>query len=150
MINVKKGPAHSLYQSDFVGATKDGEGVVAGMLVRRDTDGSIVKGVSSAANAAKERLGFAINNQTDSDSLSSRKIAAYSLDGASVIGTDQVTGTLNAVNFPVGAEIAPDAANAGFVKIAGSGDRVIGEVDSVEEIFVGQKAVTLLYIKVRV
>ena len=94
MINIKKGTAHSLQQSDKIGNAKSGEAVVAGMLVRIDSNGDVVKGVS--AQGVADTLGFAINNQTDGDVLESGKIGFILLDGNSVIETDQASSAITA------------------------------------------------------
>lgn len=83
MINVKKGNAHSLHQTDKLGVVS---GVItAGALVSFDhaTD------VANATNASKI-VGFAINNSTDSDVIGAgNKLGGYLLDGGSIIETDQ-------------------------------------------------------------
>lgn len=83
MINVKKGNAHSLHQTDKLGVVS---GVItAGALVSFDhaTD------VANATNASKI-VGFAINNSDDSDVIGAgNKLGGYLLDGGSIIETDQ-------------------------------------------------------------
>ena len=129
MINVKKGSAHSLQQSDVRGLAKASEGVVAGMLCRINASGQVVKGPTNAA-AADDLLGFAINNQTDGDVIESKKIALYLLDGSSVLETDQADATINLTNYPVGTRLGAGA-TAGKVRAWESGDRVIGYVEGV-------------------
>ncbi|RTL07839.1 hypothetical protein EKK58_01440 [Candidatus Dependentiae bacterium] len=128
MINIKKGTAHSLQQSDKIGNAKAGEAVVAGMLVRIDSNGDVVKGVTSQGVA--DTLGFAINNQADGDVLESGKIGFILLDGNSVIETDQASSAITAGNFPVGTRLAGDLAT-GQVKAWASGDRIIGYVEGI-------------------
>lgn len=128
MINIKKGTAHSLLQSDKVGNAKANEAVVAGMLVRIDSNGDIIKGVASQGVA--DTLGFAINNQTDGDVIESGKIGYIMLDGNSVIETDQTDTTINASNYPIGTRLAGDT-TTGKVKAWASGDRVVGYVEGI-------------------
>lgn len=132
MINLKKGTAHSLQQSDIVGNAKAAEGVVAGMVVRLDTSNNVVKGPSDAA-ALNDLLGFALNSQTDGDVVNSGKLGYLKLDGQSTVEIDQacVTGTITAANFPVGNRISADPANLGKVRVWQTGDRVIGYVDGI-------------------
>lgn len=146
-IQVIKGPAHSLKQTDFVGKAKANEGVVAGMLVRKNANGEIVKGVSGQATAVDDLLGFAVTNQDEGDAIESGKIGVYALDGASIIATDQVTGTLNTTTFPIGSRVAPDPSNAGKVRAWQSGDRVIGTVVDIRNVYIGQTPVGMLAIK---
>lgn len=131
MINIKKGTAHSLSQSDLVGKAKAAEAVVAGMLVHIDSSGDIIKGVTSQGVA--DTLGFAINNQTDGDVIESGKIGYLLLDGNSVIETDQAAATINASNYPVGTRLAGDT-TTGLVKAWASGDRVIGYVEGIRSL----------------
>ena len=134
MINAKKGSAHSLGQTDKTGTAKASEGVVAGMVVRINTSGQVVKGPSSAA-ADDDLLGFAIQTQTDGDVIESGKISMYSLDGSSVLETDQSSVTINTTNYVVGARVAADfAGTLGAVKPWATGDRVIGWVEGVREL----------------
>lgn len=132
MINVKKGSAHSLQQTDKVGLTKASEGVVAGMVCRINASNEVVKGSTNAA-ATDDLLGFAINNQTDGDVIESGRIALYLLDGSSVIETDQSTAAINTTNYVVGARVAA-IASTGMVRPWVSGDRVIGHVEGVRDL----------------
>jgi len=139
MINAKKGPAHSLQQTDFVGNAKTGEAVVAGMLVRLDSNGDIVKAGAAASATATDAVnaslyGFAANNQTDGDVIESGKIGAYALDGASVIETDQAVATITTGNYPVGTQIIPDATATGLVRAYVANGKVIGTVESIRNI----------------
>lgn len=147
MINIKKGTAHSLTQSDFVGLAKANEGVDAGMVVRIDSSGNMVKGPTNAA-AADDRLGLAITTQSQGDAIASGKISAYALDGNSVIGTDYVTGSLS--SFAVGQRVSADPTNLGNVRAWQTGDRIFGYVDSVSDVYVGFTAHQLLFIKLAV
>ncbi len=131
MINVKKGTAHSLQQSDKVANAKSGEAVVAGMLVHIDASGDCIKGVTSQGVA--DHLGFAINNQTDGDVLESGKIGYIVLDGNSVIETDQTAAAITAGNYPVGTRLA-GGTTTGLVKAWESGDRVIGYVEGIRSL----------------
>lgn len=131
MINIKKGTAHSLQQSDRVGTAKAAEAVVAGMLVRIDSNGDVVKGVTSQGVA--DTLGFAINNQADGDVIESGKIGVLLLDGNSVIETDQAAAAITAGNYPIGTRLAGDT-TTGNVKAWASGDRIIGYVEGIRSL----------------
>jgi hypothetical protein len=131
MINVKKGTAHSLQQSDLRGKAKAAEAVVAGMLCNINTSGEVIKGVTSQGVA--DLLGFAINDQTAGDVIESGKIALYALDGNSVIETDQAAADITTSNYPVGTRLAGDT-TTGLVKAWASGDRVVGYVEGIREL----------------
>ncbi|NBQ67458.1 MAG: hypothetical protein EBU46_00970 [Nitrosomonadaceae bacterium] len=131
MINVKKGTAHSLQQSDLRGKAKSGEAVVAGMLCNINTSGEVIKGVTSQGVA--NLLGFAINDQTDGDVIESGKIALYALDGNSVIETDQAAADITSSNYPVGTRLA-GSTTTGLVKAWESGDRIIGYVEGIRSL----------------
>jgi len=113
MINVKKGVAHSLAQSDIRGWQQ--AGIVAGMIVNVDTNGYVNPGVSYTSGGAAGLRGFAINTSAvgtyagDGDVQESNKIAVYTLDGHSIIETDQTDttqdGALNSTTYPVGTAI---------------------------------------------
>lgn len=159
MINKRKGNAHSLAQTDIIGAVKTGEGVVAGMLVQKNTNGEIVKVAkldNSTRGSATNRIsttaliGFAFVDQTDGDSIESGKLAAYALDGGSVIETDKFTGTFTAAD--IGKPVVQDGSTGadGYVTVvaAGTTERIIGTVyDAPRTIYKGQTAVTVLPIK---
>lgn len=130
MINVKKGSAHSLQQSDRVGLAKASEGVVAGMICRINTSGQVVKGATDEV-AADDLLGFAINNQTDGDVIESGKISLYLLDGSSVIETDQSTTAITLANYPIGSRVSVLEDGSGMVKPWDASARVIGYVEGV-------------------
>ena len=123
MINIVKGTAHSLAQSDITGtvysAAATGQ-VTAGMCVGIDTSGYVLKATSSVAC-----LGFAINNYTDGDVIESGKVGIYMLDGNSVIETDQYT--VGTAAPAVGGLVYADV-NGGTGKItdASSSNKVIG------------------------
>lgn len=96
MINFKKGPALSLHQVNYVGKPDLNDenlpatGIVAGMVVRVNTDTTI--GVGSTGTPAVDKatlFGFAINNQNSGDVIEAGVIGVYALDGSSVIETDQ-------------------------------------------------------------
>lgn len=135
MINIKKGTAHSLQQSDKIANAKTGEAVTAGMLVHIDSSGDCIKGVtgSSGTYALADLVGFAVNNQTDGDVLESGKIGFYLLDGNSVIETDQAAATITAANYPVGTALT-GSGTAGTVKTWAAGDRIIGYVEGIRSL----------------
>lgn len=153
MINVKKGTGHSLSQSDWRGkGTVDPitrvftPVVVAGQVVSR-TGGvdAIVLGVGTIG----DQIGFAVTNSVEGDAIESGKIGAYALDGNSVIETDQVLETINTTNFPYGAPVyaVVGGSNAGLVSKLASSNVLVGRVDGIRTIFVGQTPHTLLGIK---
>lgn len=116
MINVKKGTAHSLQQSDVRGTNPGG--VTAGQLCYITNAGAVAKVPSSGGATFVGIRGFAINNSTDGDVLESGKIALYTLSGSSVIETDQVDsndGALNSTTYPVGTPLYPSIVTAGLV-----------------------------------
>lgn len=135
MINIKKGTAHSLSQSDKIGNAKAGEAVVAGMLVHIDSNGDIVKGVSGSTGSygVADLLGFAIQDQTSGDVIESGKLGFYSLDGNSVIETDQAAAAITAANYPVGTALT-GSGTAGTVKTWTAGDRIIGYVEGIRSL----------------
>jgi hypothetical protein len=153
MINVRKGTAHSLAQTDFIGAAYTGEGVVAGMLVQKDTSGN-VRIITSASNfdTAHDvgQVGFAVTNQDEGDAIESGKIGVYGLDGDSVLETDQFTGTYTVAD--IGKSVVFDGTAAGQVKAVAHGAvgtaRVLGTVyDAPRNIFVGFSPIEVLPIK---
>jgi hypothetical protein len=133
MINFKKGPALSLHQVNYIGKAKAGEAVEAGMVVRLNGDGEVVKG-STASTSKTDLLGFAINDQTDGDVIESGKIGVFALDGASVIETDKAAAAINSTNYPVGTQLTAVASTGNVAVANGTTDRVIGQVEGIREI----------------
>ena len=132
MINVKKGTAHSLQQSDLRGNAITG--VIAGSVVHVDSTGTIALG----GNGSTGLRGLAINNSIDGDVIESGKIALYTFDGNSVIETDQTDtdadGALNASTYPVGTPLYASTNMVGTVTKTGSvqaNGPVIGWVEGV-------------------
>lgn len=159
MINVRKGTHHSLLQTDFTGNAKTGEGVVAGMLVYKDTSGDIVK-VPKLDNATRGSatnkinstavIGFAITNQAEGDAIASGKISVYALDGGSVIETDQYTGTFTIAD--IGKPVVQDSSSGANGKVTvvamNTTEKILGTVyDAPRVVYVGQTPYTLLPIK---
>ena len=133
MINFKKGPALSLHQVNYVGKAVAGQNIEAGHVVRLNDNGGVVevlKGAAASTAALDAIYGFAINNQADGDVIESGKIGVYALDGATVVETDK-TGdvAITSSNFPLGSLVSVDV--DGNVKIAGEGDKVIGQVEGI-------------------
>lgn len=132
MINFKKGPALSLHQVNYIGSAKTGEGVKAGMIVRINEDGQVVRGTDD--DTEKGYLyGFAINSQDAGDVIESGKIGVYALDGASVIETDQFIDQ----TYDVGAlvtvhEAEAPSEDAGKITLVTNPatQRVIGQVEA--------------------
>jgi hypothetical protein len=124
MINVKKGNAHSLHQTDFratnpnpTGYGSGGTVITAGELVYNNA-GTIAAVPASGGATFVGLKGFAINNSYDGDAIESQKIGAYALDGSSIIETDQVDstdGTLNLTTYPIGTPLYPSVNTAGLV-----------------------------------
>ena len=131
-LNIKKGTAHSLQQSDKIGNAKAGAAAVAGMLVHIDSNGDIIKGVSGSSGTfgVGDLIGFAIQTQTDGDVLESGKLGYYQLDGNSVIETDPAAAALTAGNYPVSPALTGHG-TAGTVQTAAAGDKVIGYVEGI-------------------
>jgi hypothetical protein len=130
MLNVRKGTLHSLAQADMVGYQQPG--IVAGMIVNIDSNGYVNAGAqptnSVTSGGSVGVRGFAINTSAqpttnvaiqqalpqysysgDGDVLDSNKISVYTLEGNSIIETDQVdpadNGGVAAINssvYPVG------------------------------------------------
>jgi hypothetical protein len=133
MINVKKGPAHSLGQADLRGNSVSG--VYAGMIAHVDSSGNIVLGGDGTTGLR----GLAINNSNDGDVIESGKIALYSLDGASVIETDQIDtgvgGAITAANYPVGTALYASQTTAGLIgKVSTDAGNIIGWVEGVRSL----------------
>jgi hypothetical protein len=132
MINIKKGTAHTLQQSDRRGKIRAGEGVVSGMLVNVNLTEEVVKGL--AGNGGADGIhGFALNSQTDGDVIESGTIGVLLLDGNSVVETDQVTGTINAANFPIGAPVSIDGVT-GKVKAGVATEMGVGVVEGIRQL----------------
>lgn len=137
MINFKKGPALSLHQVNYIGKAKSGEGVVAGMVVQIDaTTGEVVKPTIAGSVADKAKLfGFAINNQDSGDVIESNAIGVYALDGASVVETDQVVGTIDAGTYPVGTLLKVQTGTGKLEAAATNYDgKIIGQVEGIRSI----------------
>jgi hypothetical protein len=149
MINFRKGTGHSMQQSDFIG-TAAGNDIVAGMLVQKNATGEIEKADTVTTAADNGLLGFAITNEDEGDAIESGKIGCISLDGNSVIETDQFTdGPYTAAD--VGKAVIVSATD-GMVKAVAHGSvgtaRILGTVyDAPRSIYVGWTATTVLPIK---
>jgi hypothetical protein len=133
MINVKKGIAHSLAQADLRGTNPNpaqygtGTALTAGSICNIDTTGYVNLG-QTVTGGSIGLHGFAINNSYDGDAIESQKIALYSLDGISIIETDQVdllgdngsttvAWALNSTNYPVGTPLYISTAHPGLVSL---------------------------------
>ena len=119
MINVRKGTAHSLQQSDVRGY--DSGSIVAGMICNLGNDGYIYKGNENNTGDSHGLIGFAINNSTDGDAIESGKVGLYTLDGNSIVETDQVdlatdsASSINLTDYPIGTMLFASDANRGLV-----------------------------------
>ncbi len=153
MINIRKGNAHSLQQTDFIGTIKSGEDIVAGMLVRKNSSGEMVKVTTLTTAEDSGVVGFAVTTQSEGDAIESGKIGALALDGGSVIETDQVTTSLSGLTAAdIGKAVVADGSTAGKVKVVAHGgvstSRVIGVVYDVPRyIYVGFTGTLVLPIK---
>ncbi len=133
MINVKKGPAHSLAQSDVRGTAISG--VTAGMVCYvdgTDNPGYIAKGAVPLNKTGI--LGFAINDSTDGDVIESGKIALYTLDGSSVIETDQCKETVNTTNYPIGKPVYAEVTTGLVTNVATGQAGPIGWVEGIRSL----------------
>lgn len=136
MINVKKGTAHSLQQSDLRGTAT--ANIAAGMLCYISSTGATTATPATTYSNLGPR-GFALNSSGDGDVIESGKIALYSLDGNSIIETDMVdltgdsTTAISLTDYPLGTPIYASQAAAGKVsKLAtGTPGAVIGWVEGV-------------------
>lgn len=160
MVNVRKGSAHSLSQTDFVGTADPDTNIVAGQLVYLNGSTGEIELVAKLNNSTRgsatnkitnsELIGFAITTQAEGDAIESGKIGVYALDGGSVIETDKFSGTYSASD--IGSAVVQDA-NGGAdgnvtVVSPGTAERIIGVVYAAPRvIYVGQTAVTVLPIK---
>lgn len=133
MINIRKGQAHSLLQTDRVGSVVASEGVIAGMVVKFDptanTNAGGIKKVASVSDAGL--VGFALNNQNDGDVYASGKLGYYLLDGDSVIETDQIQAapTVACTAAAIGAFVIPSTTAGKFnIVNAVTTERVLGKV----------------------
>jgi hypothetical protein len=132
MINIVKGNGLTLNQSDIAGNVKANEGVVAGMVCHIGIGGDAGKVLKGAA--ADRLVGFAVNNQSDGDVISSGKIGLLLLDGSSVIETDQAAATINSTNYVVGDVLYAETGNTGKVTTANTSGVVVGTVYGVRSI----------------
>jgi len=166
-INVRKGNAHSLAQTDFTGSLKASEGVIAGHLVYKNSNGEIelVNKLDNATRASAGNkignsalIGFAVTTQDEGDAIESGKIGVYALDGGSVIETSFVSGITGLTASDVGKPVVQDtsAGSDGYVSVSTdsaittSAERIIGTVYDIPRIiYVGQTAVTMLPIKLK-
>jgi hypothetical protein len=130
MINIRKGQGHSLLQTDLVLPVTTGVTVVAGMVVSPNTStGSIQLGGS-----ASSLFGFAVNSSTDSDVLAAGSIGMITLDGDTVVETDQVYDAITSGNFPLGAPVYPQTGNTGLVTMTNTVAKVLGYVYSIRQL----------------
>jgi hypothetical protein len=162
MLQIIKGTGHSLAQTDFIGNVKAAEidsnaplGIVAGMLVQKEqTTGDVTK-IDTYINATETYglVGFAITNQVEGDAIASGKIGVLALDGGTVIGTDQYTGTVTSAD--IGKAVVADGSGTtakGKVKVVtwanADTSRIVGTVyEAPRTVYVGFTAVTVLPIK---
>jgi hypothetical protein len=148
MINIKKGPAHSLGQSDVRGKWDGSTAFVAGQVAFIDSTGTVQKGFPVGTTTQVGIAGFVIDGPVTSGAVAgvngsvneSGKIALYTLDGTSIIETDQIVDAIT--SFTVGKPVygvgigSTTTANVGKVTItsataAGSGPVILGWVEGV-------------------
>lgn len=136
MINIKKGTAHSLQQTDAVAKVVANEGVVAGMVVHIDptansNTGGVKKSTSTTAvSATGAAIGFAANDQTDGDVIESGKLGVYLLDGGSIIESDQYVSGLTLTEVALLGKKAVTSATAGKFDIAATETAMDAEIAS--------------------
>ena len=103
---------------------KDGEDIVAGMFVYKDTNGELVKGVG----AAGERAYFALENQDDYAVIGAQKMAVVTHNA--IMLTDQYDAG-GSYDYKTPLEV--DSANPGKVKPhTGGGAPVVAYADGFE------------------
>jgi len=148
MINVKQGTAMSLQQTNLRGnnpgapyGTPSATVITAGTVCTLTSAGNVVAGNSTGIR------GFALNNSYDGDALESGQLGLYTLDGNSILETDQValvdvanaalTGGISLTNFPRGSALYSDAATGLVTLYAGASaanGAVIGWVEGVRSL----------------
>jgi len=148
-INARKGNAHSLAQTDFVGTLVNGAAVDAGHLVYKNATGGIEKVPASGTTAltGASLVGFAVTTQAEGDAIESGKIGVYGLDGGSVIETSYYQGTVEADDV---GKFVVQGTVAGTVQVVDSvtSQVVLGKVFAApRDIFIGQTPVSVLPIK---
>src|SRR5574343_547526 len=133
MINIRKGTAHSLQQTDTVAKVVASEGVIAGMVVFVDptanTNTGGVKLTTDHDNNSDKLVGFAINNQFDGDVLASGKLGVYLLDGDSIVESDQWAGS-TPTTADIGKKACVSDTNGKFDVVSGSitDQKVLGTI----------------------
>jgi hypothetical protein len=138
MINFKKGPALSLHQVNYVGKpdlsdNTPSTGIVAGMVVRVNTDGTIGTGSTGTLATDKETLfGFAINNQLSGDVIEAGVIGVYALDGASVIETDQYADDY--AEYTIGTPVSTNTAGKIITVAHDYAGKIIGWVEGTRDL----------------
>jgi predicted RecA/RadA family phage recombinase len=140
MINFKKGPALSLHQVNYVGPidttdTTPSTGIVSGMVVRINSDGSVAAGATSSTADINTLYGFAINNATAGDVIEAGKIGVFALDGMSVVETDQTATEITSTTYPIGKALSVDI--NGKVKAVDTSSyqgKIIGWVEGIRSI----------------
>ena len=100
---------------------KDAEGIIAGMFIKKDANGELIK----ATGAAGEKAYFALENQSDYPVAAAGKMAY--IVGNAIVLTDQYDG---AGAYGYGTELMVDSGNPGKIKVHGGGaEPVIGFSD---------------------
>lgn len=168
-LNVRKGSAHSLAQTDTTASVTVNAltrvvtpTAFAGQLVYKDTTGAlaVVPKLNNATrasatnkigdSASASQVGFAVNNTDEGDVKECAKMGIYLLDGGSVIETSYYTGTVTAAD--IGKPVIQDASTGtdGNVCVVAHGttEKILGWVyDAPRSIYVGQTPVSVLPIK---
>jgi hypothetical protein len=111
---------------------KASEGIVAGMFIKKDANGELIK----ATGAAGEQVYFALEDQ-DAFPVEAADKMAY-IVGNAIVLTDQYTAT----GIIQGSELEVDSGNPGKIKLQASGD-IIGWADGT----VVRDELTLLKVK---
>jgi hypothetical protein len=137
-INVKQGTGLTLQQSRYVVPpyASNSPSILAGMVVSVIPVGSSGAGQlkpGSGTTTTVVNPGFAINNQTDNDVINSGYLGVYTLDGSSIIETDQADATINLTNYVQGSKIYGNA-TTGLVTATASTNVQVGWVVGVRSL----------------
>jgi hypothetical protein len=139
-INFKKGPALSLGQADKVAKLASSQTVIAGQVVRINSDGTATLGVSGTP--ASDLVGFSLNtlnvnvtpNTGDGDAINIGSVGIYLLDGGTVVEVDSSVAalTINSTNYVIGAPVY--ANTSGLITTSATGAKQVGVVEGIRNL----------------